>query len=158
MTSSFDWKPLPFEGIWHHGARVMRPLVAAAPYLTLLCLVLLFYIMSGALVTEKGALFDLPAETLADGDATGPVALVVPVQRDTLVFFDDARYRLGDAVSAASFLDHLAMVMEGSTRKTMLVLADRRVSTGEIMRFASLAREGGVEKVLFAEKKTEADE
>lgn len=41
----------------------------------------------------------------------------------------------------------------------MLVLADRRVPTGDVMRFADLARAGGVKRVLFAEKKQrEAEE
>ena len=44
-------------------------------------------------------------------------------------------------------------------RKTLLVLADRRVATGEIMKIAALARRSGVESVLFAEKRAgKADE
>ena len=41
-----------------------------------------------------------------------------------------------------------------STYKTLLALADRRVTGGELMSFAALARRSGVRKVLFAEKKS----
>ena len=158
MTSSFNWRPERTLGIWRCGAPCLKPFVACAPWVTVGLLLLMFHLVGGTLVSEKGVLFDLPDAGLADGEATGPVALITPVERDTLVFFDDSRYLLGDAASAASLAEHLAGSVARTKRRTVLALADRRVSAGDLMRFTSLARQSGVAKVLFAEKKPEAED
>lgn len=158
MTAPFGWQPKRTEGIWRYGAPSLRPFVASAPWLTVGLLLLMFHLIGGTLVAEKGVLFDLPEPGLAEGEATGPVALIVPVARETLVFFDDARYTLGDAASAAALAEHFSDAFAESRCKTLLSLADRRVSSGDLMRFAALARMSGVGKVLFAEKKTEREE
>ena len=81
------------------------------------------------------------------------------VDNETLVFFDDARYTMGDDSSAAAFGAHLEDRVAKSNRKTLLVLADRRVATGELMKIAAMARRSGVGSVLFAEKRAgKADE
>lgn len=160
MTSSFGWNPKRAEGVWRYGPPCMRPLVALAPWLTVALLLLLFHLVGATLVAGKGVLFDLPDSALAaDGETTGPVALILPVAHDTLVFFDDSRYLLGNAASTDALLQHLSEAAAQPNKRTMLVLADRRVPTGDVMRFADLARAGGVKRVLFAEKKQrEAEE
>ena len=103
-------------------------------------------------------LFDLPEAGLADGETTGLVALVMPMSHETLVFFDDSRYLLGDEASMRAFGENLSLRTDKSPTKTLLVLADRRVAGGELMRLASVARSNSVERILFAEKKPEAQE
>jgi len=158
MTTSFEWTPERSHGIWRHGAPCLRPFISSAPWITVGLLLILFHIIGGTLVSEKGALFDLPDSGLADGEVTGPVALIVPSSHDTLVYFDDSRYVLGDAASAAALADNLSAAVTATRRKTLLALADRRISSGDLMRFVKLARANGVSKVLFAEKKPETDE
>lgn len=158
MTSSFNWQPPRFEGVWHHGTAALRPLVASAPWLSLLLLLVLFDLVGGALVTDRGALFDLPETELAQGAVTGPVLWIVPVQRDTLVYFDDARYRLGDEASAQAFVSHLADVVRAGDSRALLVLADARVSTGDLLKLGALVKKSGVQKVLVAEKKKALEE
>lgn len=150
----WKWKPERTEGIWHHGAPWLRPFAAAVPWLTVLLLLMMFVIVGGTFTSAKGVLFDLPEGELAEGETTGLVALVMPMPHETLVFFDDARYMLGDSSSVSALTEHLSSQVRRSTRKTLLVLADRRVAGGELMRFAAIARKGGIEKVLFAERKT----
>ena len=60
--------------------------------------------------------------------------------------------------SAAVLAENLSDVVAASSRKTVLALADRNISAGDLMKFAALARKSGVTKVLFAEKKAETDE
>lgn len=153
--SPWGWSPGRDEGIWRHGAPWTRPLFVAAPWLTLLMLVMLFWIIGGTLTTAKGVLFDLPGAGLGDGESTDMVALVMPVARETMVFFDDSRFMLGDAASAQAFSEQLAERSSRTGRKTLLVLADRRVVGGDLMKFAAIARRSGVERVLFAEKRQE---
>ena len=60
---------------------------------------------------------------------------------------------MGDDVSASTFGDHLADRAAKTDRKTLLVLADRRVAIGEIMKISGIAKRSGVTRVLFAEKR-----
>lgn len=156
--SPWGWSPERSEGIWRYGARWMRPLAAAIPWITVGLLMMMLYMVGGTFTGAKGVLFDLPDGALADGEATGLVALIMPTEHETLVFFDDSRYLLGDAASAASLSENLAESVRRSGDKTLLALADRRVAGGELMKFVAIARRGEVEKVLFAEKRQEKGE
>lgn len=156
--SPWGWSPERTQGIWRYGSLSIRPLVASAPWLTLGLLLLEFYFIGGSLVTAKGVVFDLPDTELGEGEVTGAVALIVPTARERLVFFDDARYVLGDPNSMSAFCEHLSDVIAKADNKHLLVLADRRTPGGELMTFAAVARKSGVEKVLFAEKRSDSEE
>ena len=150
----WNWAPGRTQGIWRHGPAWLRPLAAAVPWITVGFLLLMLHMVGGALSSARGVLFDLPdASGLEEGEPASLVALVLPMPHETLVFFDDARYTTGDDVSSAAFGDHLADRVGKVERKTLLVLADRRVSTGELMKIAGIARRSGVERVLMAEKR-----
>jgi biopolymer transport protein ExbD len=84
------------------------------------------------------------------------VALVMPTPNETYVFFDDSRYMLEDGASAAAFREHLAESVRRSRRRTLLVMADRRVTCGGLTAIAALARLSGVRRVLIANKRREA--
>lgn len=148
----WGWKSESAEGIWRHGARWLRPIVAITPFVTIILLLLMLYFAGNALTISKGVLFELPAGDGADGEATELVAIAMPLKHDTVVFFDDARYVLGDAASERSLSEHLADRLGRTANKTLLLMADGRVPGGELMRFSDIARKGGVSKLLFAEK------
>jgi len=157
-VSPWGWSPERSEGIWRYGARAFRPFVSAAPWLTVGLLVLMFYLIGGTLTTSKGTLFDLPGGPVDEGETTGLVALIVQTERETLVFFDDSRYVLGDEASVRSLNSHFADSIRRTGDRTLLTLADRRVSSGDLMSFASVARNGGFDKVLFAQRRQERGE
>ena len=152
--SPWGWSPERSLGIWRHGAAWLKPFVAAAPAVSVGILVLLLHVVSGKLTAAEGVLFDLPSAASTDAVGEAPVALVMPVPRETLVFFDDTRYLMGDDASVRALGDQFAHRFARASRKTLLVLADRRVASGELMRLAALAKANGVERILFAEKKS----
>ena len=154
MTTPWGWKPERTLGIWRHGAAWTRPITAAMPFLTVMLLMLMLHYVGGTLTSAKGVLFDLPAPGLAEGEATGLVALVLPMPHETLVFFDDSRYLMGDEASVRALAENIALRAEKSSTKTLLVLADRRVAGGELMRLATVARRNGMNRILLAEKNT----
>ena len=156
--TDWGWRPRRTTGIWQHGARWSRPFIAAAPFLTVLVLLLMFYFVGGTMTTFKGVLFDLPEGGRTDGEPAELVALVMPLRHETVVFFDDSRYLLGDAASVRSLGEQIAERVSRSTSKTLLVLVDRRVRSGDVMGLATIARQGGVRRLLFAEKSQEASE
>ena len=152
--SAWNWKPERAQGVWRTGPVWLRPFLASVPWITVLLLVLMFHVVGGTLSSSDGVLFDLPDSSgLDEGESASLVALVMPMPHETLVFFDDARYAMGDDASAAAFGAHLEDRAGKTDRKTLLVLADRRVAMGVVMKISGIAKRSGVERVLFAEKK-----
>ena len=155
--SPWGWSPERSLGIWRHGSAWLRPIAAALPYLTVGLLLLHFRFVSGALTTVEGTLFDLPDAAPTDAaPSESPVALMMPMPRETLVFFDDTRYLMGDEASLRALGEQLSERFSRLGKKTLLVLADRRVPCGEMMRLAALAKANGVARILFADKRTGA--
>ena len=164
MTSrEWGWRPAQAEGIWRHGARWTKPLFAAVPWITLALLLVMFGLLGDTFTSAPGVAFDLPEPVgyrgegrLAAPDAT---MLVLPSENagkagDTLVFFDDARYALGDPQSVELLRKQLrAHVQDGPDRPTLLMLADRRVSAGELLKLVGIARESDIRQVQIAEKR-----
>ena len=151
--SQWGWTPARNLGIWRYGAGWSRPIAAAIPYLTVCLLLIMMHMVGGTMTSCRGVLFDLPDGALSDGEASELVALVMPVQHETMIVFDDARYLLGDAASMRSFGEDLSGSVERRTGKSLLILADRRVSTGHLMEIVSAAKRSGVGKVLLAGKR-----
>ena len=151
--SQWGWTPERNLGVWRYGAGWIRPVAAAIPYLTVGLLLLMMQMIGGTLTAYRGVLFDLPDGDFTDGDSQGLVALVMPVQRETMVVFDDVRYLLVDAVSMRSFAESIADSTGRREGKSLLILADRRVSTGHLMEVVSAAKRSGVSKVLLAGKR-----
>ena len=156
--SPWGWTPERSLGIWRHGAGWLRPFAAVVPWFTLLLLLVMLHFVSGTLTAAKGTLFDLPEAGLAEGEATGLVALAVPHAHETLVFFDDSRYVLDDAPSMRLFCEHLSERVAKSESKALLVLADRRIHGGDLMSLAAAAKKGGAARVMFAQKNAEAED
>ena len=156
--SQWGWTPARNLGIWRYGAGWSRPISAAVPYLTVGLLLLMMHMVGGTLTSYKGVLFDLPSGDLSGGDVSDLVALVMPVQHETMVVFDDTRYLLGDAASMRSFSESLADSSERRAGKSLLILADRRVSAGHLMEVVSAAKRSGVARILLAGKREGTDE
>lgn len=150
MTNAWGWQVAPSDGIWRFGPRWMKPLAAAVPWITLGVLLVMLRCLSGALTAAEGTLFDLSSDSLGDAEATEMVATVLPMARETLVFFDDARYSLGDDASLAALGEHLSERAAQTEQKSLLVLLDRRIPAGEVMRLAARARASGVRRILIA--------
>ena len=151
--SQWGWTPARNLGIWRYGAGWSRPIAAAIPYLTVCLLLIMMHMVGGTMTSFRGVLFDLPDGVQSDGEVSELVALVMPVQHETMIVFDDARYLLGDAASMRSFGEDLSGSVEHRAGKSLLVLADRRVSTGQLMEVVSAAKRSGVGKVLLAGKR-----
>ena len=73
----------------------------------------------------------------------------------TLVFFDDDSYVLEEPQRVARLREQLFAHAQrkGSGRANLLVLADRRVAAGELMKLVGIARESGIGHVQIAESR-----
>ena len=133
----------------------LRPLSVAVPWATVGLLFAMIVMIGGVLTSAEGVLFDLPEKGVGDVAETSAAALVLPTAQGTVVFFDDTRYVLGDEGQMAKFGIQLKDRVSLSDAPTLLVLADRRVKTGELMKVAAVARQSQVRRILFAEKRGE---
>ncbi len=151
--------PQPDEGVWRYGAAWMRPLAVSAPWVALMVLMGLVALSDHRFTAAAGVALDLPSATVQDVDVASMVALVLPLAREvgggeeTFVFFDDARFTLSDPSSAAAFRRSLEERLSSAGTPALLLLADQRVPSGDLMNLTRLARSAGVRRVQIAEKR-----
>ncbi|MBR6732823.1 MAG: hypothetical protein IKL96_00330 [Kiritimatiellae bacterium] len=159
MNEAWKWRPERTEGIWRHGCAWAKPFTAAAPWISLALLMATFALADGRLTSSPGTVFGLPAPAAREGTEPGLAAIMMPVAREgaagreTMVFFDDARYSLDDDASREALRERIGARAAADATGTMLVLADARVPAGDMILFAGLAREAGVVYVEIAERR-----
>lgn len=141
-----------FGGVW------AQALLASVPWIDALIVVVLLLAVNQRMVVSPGVLFDLPRAQLREGMHAGLTALMISVARDlpgadeTLVFFDDDRYLTQDAEQMAVLSERVKSRVALGVRRDMLLLADKRVPHGDVVRFVNAVREAGVQRVNVAEK------
>ena len=153
---SWDWRTKPSRGIKRYG-QILRPAAIAVPWIAVGLLLIMLNMISGTLTSSEGVVFDLPSAGLSDGEATPLVALVMvmPDVDETYVFFDDARYTLGNDISVAAFTTHLSERVVKTSGKALLVLADRAVTCEQLGQIAAVSKKCGLERILLARKRPE---
>lgn len=135
-----------------------RFLAQAAPWLTLFVTLAMFWFLHDRLPLEMSVTVDLPETNAADAAVPGLVALLLPgdaegtTETDSIVFFDDARYVLSDPASVDDLARRLGERAVETKCGTLLLLADRRVSAGDVMRVMSIAKAQRFARVQLAEK------
>ena len=136
----------------------LRYLSQTAPWLTLVLVIIMFIFLHGTLSPAPATGFDLPDAGSADSAQPGMVALLLPgdmgggQEEGTLVFFDDARFTLSDPSSASALRRSLEERVATAQHPALLLLADRRVPSGDLMNLTGLVRSAGVRHVQIAEK------
>lgn len=162
--SPWGWLPSPGEGIWRYGAVWMRPFCAAAPWVTFALVLATMAFVGSRFTAAPGVVFDLPTAGIVESEESRLIALAMPVVREsgggeeTLVVFDDARFTLSDHSSADSLRRALEEGVASDRGNVMLLLADRRIPAGDLMKLALIARSAGVRHVQIAARKEEASD
>lgn len=158
-VGKWKWRAASDAGIWTHGVKWARPFSAAAPWISLALLAVGFALASRETTMARGTVFDLPASLAADVDDPGLTAFVLPLPRnvgggdETLVFFDDARFTPADPASAANLRKRLSARASDANSGNLLILADRRVPAGDLMKLMAIARNAGLRHVQVAERR-----
>ncbi|MBQ7188842.1 MAG: biopolymer transporter ExbD [Kiritimatiellae bacterium] len=144
---------------YHYGSNWIHVLLSFAPWLGVLLVAALLYVSHDRLSIAPGVIFELPRAPLTGGAAASLTALMLPVSRDlpgaeeTLVFFDDDRFSLLDPEQRTSLGELLRERMASSQKKgEFLLLVDKRIPHGDVVRFVDLAHEVGIERVNIAVK------
>ena len=144
--------------VYRFGGTGTRTLLAAVPWINAVILVVLLLAVHGKLAITPGMAFDLPRAPLREGGRPELTALMIEVSRDapggeeTLIFFDDDRFSAQDEDQMAMLSERLKDRMAAWRGGELLLLADKRVPHGDVIRFVNLAREAGMTRVNVAEK------
>jgi len=146
------------RSIFRFGGPWAQAIVLAIPWVNALVIIVLLFAVNQRMVVSPGVVFDLPKTELREGTHVGLTALMISVARDapggeeTLIFFDDDRYSAQDAEQMAVLSERVKSRVVLNARKELLLLADKRVPHGDVMRFVSAMRKAGVPRVNVAEK------
>jgi biopolymer transport protein ExbD len=147
------------RSVYRFGNAWAQSLFAATPWLTVIVIVVALFLAHGRIAVTPGVMFDLPPAPLAEGSQGGGVTvLMFSVSHDTLagdetlVFFDDERYHLQDDDQFTSLANRIGDTARLERYQEMLLLADKSVPHGDVMRFINLARQAGVKRVNVAQK------
>ena len=141
-----------FGGAWAYA------LLSMVPWITCLIIVFLVMMVNRRTVISPGVVFDLPRAPFREGMYAGLTALMITVARDTpggdetLIFFDDDRYSTQDADQMSMLTERVKSRVALGARNELLLLADKRVPHGDVVRFVNAVREAGVQRVNVAEK------
>jgi biopolymer transport protein ExbD len=146
------------RSIYRFGGTWAQILLSTVPWFNAVIIVVMLLAVNHRMVVSPGVVFDLPRGALREGTHAGLTALMISVARDTpgedetFVFFDDDRYSVQDADQMSILSEHAKSRVALSANRELLLLADKRVPHGDIMRFVNAMREAGVQRVNVAEK------
>ena len=141
-----------FGGPWAHA------LLSMVPWINSVIIVFLVLMVNHRTLISPGVVFDLPRATFREGMYVGLTALMITVARDTpggeetLIFFDDDRYSTHDGAQMSVLTDRVKSRVALGARNELLLLADKRVPHGDVVRFVNAVREAGVQRVNVGEK------
>lgn len=146
------------RGVYRFGGPWAQAVIYSVPWINTLILIILLFLYHGRIAISPGIAFNLPSAPLMEGSHTGLTALMFAVthesmaREEALVFFDDARYMVQDDEQMSTLAEQVRLRMKNSDSKDFLLLADKRVTHGDIMRFVTILRNAGVAKINVAEK------
>jgi len=133
--------------------RIGQGVVAMAPWVDIVLVVVLFAILDSKLVLQPGVVVELPKAPFTGGTQLGLVAVIMsvgsgePGKRDEIVYFDDERYMAGSEEQ----LRDLREAMTGRARRrpgsSLVIQADKNVQHGTIVDIMNKALEAGFKDV-----------
>jgi biopolymer transport protein ExbD len=144
--------------VYRFGGAWSQALLSSVPWIDCVIIAVLVLLLNRRMVISPGVVFDLPRATFREGMYVGLTALMITVARDTpggeetLIFFDDDRYSAQEAEQMSVLTERVKSRVALGARSELLLLADRRVPHGDVVRFVNAVREAGVQRVNVAEK------
>lgn len=127
---------------FHATHRSLRGLLAVAPWVNVVLLVLMFFVVNSSFVIQPGISLNLPTTPVTGGARFGD--LVVTIPQEGMFFFNDERMTL-DGLAAA-----LAREAREHPDAALLVEADGRIDHQTLVRVYGMAHQAGLREVVLA--------
>jgi hypothetical protein len=152
-----NWRADVLRERFRPRSRIAQAWLAAVPWINLMLLGGILWVVGDRLRVQPGVVFELPVAPFREGMNYGLTAVMLPVDRpsgqtETLVFFEDEPYSTGVPAQVRQLGEALRSRAARETRRELLLLADRRVPHGEVMAAVELARAAGIQRINVAAK------
>lgn len=124
------------------------------PWLNAVVIVALTMVLSRRITISPTIEFELPRTQYTESAETGAGLVMLRPnagEKDTIVFFDDVRYRVGSG-DETNLYEHISRYATKFNSAQILLLADKNVFHGDVMNIVNLARRAGVARVNVAVK------
>lgn len=132
------------------------------PWLTAVVIAAHFALVADQITIAPGIQFDLPAAPFTEGVSSAPSIVMLrsqvaaadaasPREDITLVFFDDIRYRIGTDDECKLGKD-LSLFVNKFKPAQVILLADKNVLHGDVMKVVNIVRASGIQHVNVAVK------
>jgi len=138
-------------------SRIGQGLITIAPWLSLVLLVFTFLAVGSQVLVQPGVVVELPSAPFTDGFQSRWLAVILSVpgqgdRRESIVFFDDERFRLSEPAQVEALRLALQRKLRELPDPFLVIQADRSVEYGSIVQVVNLARQAGVKRVNQAVK------
>ena len=122
--------------------RMPRNLIPATALLSVMLIMLMFYVAGSRFVLQPGVIVNLPASSFDTGAPYGP--MVLTISQEGMIFFNDERTTLEglEAVFAQSAHEH--------PEATLVIEADGRIQQNRIVGIYNMAMAAGIKKIALA--------
>jgi biopolymer transport protein ExbD len=152
-----NWRADVLRERFRPRSRIAQAWLSAVPWISVMLIVGLFWVVGDRMRVQPGVAFDLPPAPFREGMHYGLTAVMLPVSRpsgqsETLVFFEDEPYSTAVPAQVRQLGEALRNRAARETRRELLLLADRRVSHGDVMAAVELARAAGIQRINVAAK------
>lgn len=136
-------------------SRVSGLFLQVVPWIDIVLVAALAYFACNRTTIQHGKTFELPKATTREGlleNAIPVIMLLTADGGDTLVFVGDDRLELDDAGFPFKLKERIRDRMHLTNVHDMLLMADRRIPHGDVIRLVNLARESGISRVSVSVK------
>lgn len=143
-------------------SRIGQGLISVAPWLNVVLLCMFFAILDARFVLQPGVVVRLPVAPFAEGLRSRMTAVVLsletglPGARMETVVFDDAHYAAADEKQMERLKSALRAAAGRHPDDGLIVLADRGVQLGTVVRIFNMAREAGIREVNLGAREESA--
>ncbi len=136
-------------------SRVSQGLISVSPWLDLLLVLLLFFLVESRIVLRPGVIVELPEGAFAGGLPPGLPLIVQCVDGpgghcNEIVFIDDERYEVSSQNHMDALGETLAKQYAHKSDVAVTIYADEAIRHGTITRLTEMARAAGIEQVNMA--------
>jgi biopolymer transport protein ExbD len=139
-------------------SRVGHGLIVLGPWISVLLLLGLYWVVNSQRMLHPGVVVDLPSAAFTEGVPSGMIAVVLSVpggrvgEHQEIIFFDDERFIVGGAGQLQALKHAMAVRLKQHPNASLIIQADRRILHGTVVDLISAAKDVGVRRVDLAAK------
>jgi len=155
----YGWIRTGLRSRYRPKARIGGGLIATAPWIDGVLLILLVTMFASRAVLKPGLSVELPPAHASSGIRLGLAAVILSHaengERREMIFFDDEPFAVGDGAAMRRLMRRVAQAARTHTEMPFTIEADKHVQHGTIIDLCEMARAAGFTSVDLATRQPE---